>query len=71
MATATQIAESFGLSEDDLYQRALKSFLLEKKRQVLQQKLEILARYGVHSIAELETKIAKSGKTPLTLLPEQ
>ena len=59
MVTATRIAESFGLSENALYQHALKSFLLEKKRQVLQQKLEILARYGVNSINELEVKIAQ------------
>ncbi len=59
MVTATRIAEAFGLSENDLYQHALKSFLLDKKRQVLQQKLETLARYGVHSAAELESKIAQ------------
>ena len=59
MVIATRIAESFGLSENDLYQHALKSFLLEKKRQVLQQKLEILARYGVNSIDELESKITQ------------
>jgi len=59
MVTATRIAESFGINERTLYHHALKSFLLEKKRQVLQKKLEILARYGVQSIDELEDKIAQ------------
>jgi len=41
-----------------LLRRAPLSFLLEKKRQVLQLKLEILSRYGANSIADLEAKIA-------------
>lgn len=57
--SATKIAASFGLSEQDLLRQALISFLREKKRQILQVQLEILARYGVNSVAELEAKIAE------------
>ncbi len=57
VVSATKIAASFGLSEGDLYREALISFLREKKREVLQTQLEILARYGVTSVAELEAKI--------------
>ncbi len=35
------------------------SFLSDKKRQVLQLKLEILSRYGVDSVPALEEKIAQ------------
>ena len=59
--TTTQIATSLGLSEHELFQQALVSFLIEKKRQVLQLKLEILARYSVESTASLEAKIAEGG----------
>lgn len=55
----TDIARTFGLSEPELYRQALESFLREKKRLVLQQKLEILARYGSVSLADLETRIAQ------------
>lgn len=55
----TEIATSFGLTEDELFRQALASFLREKKRQVLQLKLEILARYSADSIADLESKIAQ------------
>jgi hypothetical protein len=55
----TEIAASFGLDESELIQDALTSFLNEKKRQVLQLRLEILARYGVDSEDALETKITQ------------
>ena len=55
---AAQIADVFGLSEQDLFQQALISFLHEKKRQVLRQRLDILARYDVDSPEALEAKIA-------------
>ena len=58
VAAATQIAASLGLAESELFQQALVSFLNDKKRQVLQLKLELLARYGVDSVSELESKIA-------------
>ncbi len=63
MAVATtqvnQIASSLGLTEGELFRQALVSFLLEKKRQTLQLKLEILARYNADSPADLEAKIAQ------------
>jgi len=54
-----EIAVSLGLTEGELFQQALVSFLTEKKRRTLQLKLEILARYGADSVAELESKIAQ------------
>ena len=56
-----EIAVSLGLTEGELFQQALVSFLLEKKRRTLQLKLEILARYGADSVADLESK-ASPGK---------
>ena len=41
VASIPNIAASFNLSESELYQQALVSFLREKKRQVLQARLEI------------------------------
>jgi hypothetical protein len=61
-ATASQIAASLGLSEGELSRQALASFVREKKRQVLQLRLDILARYGVESVAELESKIAEGAE---------
>ena len=58
-ATLADIAESFGLAETELFQQAMESFLREKKRQVLQLKLDILARYGADTLADLESKIAE------------
>jgi hypothetical protein len=57
--TAARIAESFGLSEQELHQQALKSFLREKKRKLLQHRLDILARYGAESVEDLESRIAQ------------
>jgi len=59
MVTATKVALSLGLAESELFQQALISFLREKKRQVLQLKLNILARYGAESLAGLESRIAR------------
>ena len=60
VATAkTKIAASLGLTESELFQQALMSFLYEKKREVLQHRLDVLARYGAHSLEDLESKIAK------------
>jgi hypothetical protein len=59
VATIPSIAASFNLSESELYQQALVSFLREKKRQALQARLEILARYSTDSLASLEAKIAE------------
>jgi hypothetical protein len=56
--TAKQIANTFGLSEPDLFQQAQVSFLRDKKRDVLQARLDILARYNVETYLELEARIA-------------
>lgn len=58
VATA-DIAESMRLSESELIRQALKSFIQEKRRETLLARLEILARYQVDTIAELETQIAE------------
>ena len=57
--TTARIASSLGLSESSLFQQALVSFLREQKRQVLQHRLDILARYGADSLADLEARIAQ------------
>jgi len=59
MATTAKIATALGLTESELFRQALVSFLREQKRQVLQHRLDILARYGADSIADLESRIAK------------
>lgn len=58
VASFPAIAASFNLSESELYQQALASFLRERKRQVLQARLEVLARYGAQSVASLHAMIA-------------
>ena len=57
------IASMFGLSESELFSQAMVTFIQEKKPQVLQTKLEMLARYGVDSVSALEMKIA-NGDVP-------
>ena len=57
--TQTKIAVSLGLSESELFRQALVSFLHEKKRQVLQLRLDILARYSADSVTDLESRIAQ------------
>ena len=58
VASIPNIAASFNLSESELYQQALVSFLREKKRQVLQARLEIMARYNAVSFAGWQAMIA-------------
>ena len=58
IATA-EIAESLGLTERELLQRALESLLQDKKREALQHRLDILARYAASSVPDLESKIAQ------------
>ena len=57
--TEAKIAESLGLTERELHQQALESFLHGKKREVLHHRLDILARYGAESVEDLESKIAQ------------
>lgn len=56
--TTPKLAKSLGLSEQELMDQAIKSLLQEKRREILQARLEILARYQVETIAELEALIA-------------
>ncbi len=61
MTVATlELAQSFGLSEPELLTQALRSFLHEKRRRVLEARLELLARYQVQTLKELETRIHDS-----------
>jgi len=58
-----EVAQALGLREEEVMQDALRSLLSEKKRQILQTRLEILARYNAPSLEDLEAKIA-SGEAP-------
>jgi hypothetical protein len=58
-STVTQIASSLGLNEAELFRQALASFLREKKRQLLEYRLELLARYHANSPDDLEAKIVQ------------
>ena len=59
MTLATNdIARSFGLTETELMEQALRRFLLEKRREILQERLGILVRYQVETIQQLEERIA-------------
>jgi hypothetical protein len=58
MTATAEVAELFGLTESELFRQGLISFMREKKRQTLQLKLEILARYGALSLGDLESRIA-------------
>lgn len=55
---AIELAQSMGLSEPELMRQALTAFLQKQRRDVLQTRLEILARYDTSSVAELEARIA-------------
>ena len=59
MTVTAEVAASLGLTENELFRQGVMSFLHEKKRQTLQLKLEILARYGANSLEDLEVKIAQ------------
>lgn len=52
------IARSFGLTEEKLMEQALRRFLIEKRREILQERLGILARYQVDTIGQFEERIA-------------
>lgn len=59
----TDMAHYLGLTEAELMQQALQNFVQEKRREVLQIRLEIFARYQVESVAALEEAIAL-GRVP-------
>ncbi len=56
-----KVAEDTGVSIDELPISGLLALLREKKRKMMVDRLDVLARYGVTSAEELEKKI-KSGE---------
>ncbi len=56
-----KVAEDTGVSIDELTISGLLALLREKKRKMMVDRLDVLARYGVASAEELEKKI-KSGE---------
>jgi hypothetical protein len=54
-----RIAESLGLSEGELLRQALESLLRWGKREVMQQRLDILARHSVETVEDLKFKITQ------------
>jgi len=60
---AVEIATYMGLSEEEILRQALVVFLREKKKKIMRDRLEILARYNVTSVDELERQIA-TGELP-------
>ena len=60
---ALDLAQSMGLSEPELMERALAAFLHEQRRELLQLRLEFLSRYDVATVAELEERVA-NGDVP-------
>lgn len=58
-AAKARIAESLRLAEDELLRQALESLLRRRKREVMQQRLDILARYSAETVQDLEFKITQ------------
>lgn len=56
-----KVAEDAGLSVEELKVSGLLSFLREKKKKIMLERLDILSRYKVGSAEDLEKKI-KSGE---------
>lgn len=63
--SATQLIEKIAkheeLKKEELIRESLEAYFREKKRKLLEEKFEILSRYGVTSATELK-KAIKSGK---------
>lgn len=60
---AIDIATYMGMTEEEVMRQALVVFLQERKKSIMRDRLEILARYNVSSVNELEEKIA-AGRIP-------
>ena len=54
-----KIATKEGIDKEKLIILSLIAYLNEKKRKYMEERLEILKRYGVNSMKELEEKIRK------------
>ena len=52
-----KVAEDAGISVDELTLSGFLSFLREKRRRVMLDRLDVLTRYGVASIEELAKKV--------------
>ena len=52
-----KVAEDIGVSVDELTVSGLLALLREKRRKMMLDRLEVLARYGATSVEELEKKI--------------
>lgn len=61
--TVEAIAKKFFISPDELMHESLKVYLINRKKEYLAEKFEILSRYSVKNANELEEKI-KSGEIP-------
>ena len=60
---AIDIATYMGMTEEEVMHQALVVFLQERKKSIMRDRLEILARYNVSSVSELEEKIT-AGQVP-------
>ncbi len=52
-----KVADDAGISVDELTLSGFLSFLREKRRKVMLDRLDVLTRYGVASIEDMEKKI--------------
>ncbi len=59
-----KIADDTGISMDELTISGLLAFLREKKNKVMVERLEMLARYGVTSVEEMEKRINEGAIAP-------
>jgi hypothetical protein len=55
--TYENIAQKFLLSYEQLLRDSLKSYLLARKKELMNERFEILSRYAVINVNELEEKI--------------
>ena len=63
MRIINEIAERISVSPDVLLKEGVRSFLMERKRELMIERLEMLSRYGVEGVKELEEKIRR-GEVP-------
>ncbi|MBE0517443.1 MAG: hypothetical protein IBX41_08685 [Methanophagales archaeon] len=57
MEILDKIVKEEGIEKEELISLSLLTYLMEKKRKCMEDRLEILKRYGVASAEELENKI--------------
>jgi len=55
--TYQNIAQKFFISIEQLLQESLKSYLLDRKKELMNERLEMLSRYALTNVDELETQI--------------